>query len=275
MQQSHTPTRSVSELKAPAPWRLLGGLGSSCAAGIAMGKLIRGPLKRQVHAFDSVLFKATRKIESPFLDRVMAILSELGEPSLLYSLAGTSALIWLVKGRGRDSAALGFAVLGSATIDKVTKATIHRPRPYLKLPLARSRPSGSSFPSNHAMMSLAMYGTLASLSGSKRHSAHSPDTSRKIYSQSAIVRVPLILPKPDDETAEPRRSLGKRSDTPDRYSRNRARKRKVRIGLALALSALVGWSRVYRGVHNPSDVIAGWMLGGFWLLVCYSWRGNG
>jgi undecaprenyl-diphosphatase len=235
-----------------------------------MGKLIRGPLKRQVHAFDGALFKATRKIESPFLDRVMALLSELGEPSLLYSLAGTSALIWLVKGKGRDSAALSFAVLGSATIDKVTKATIRRPRPYLKLPLARSRPSGSSFPSNHSMMSLATYGAIASLSGRKKQSVHPTEGSQKSYSQRAAE-----LPIREDETGRHTRSTARRSGNPDRYSRKRARKRRVRIGLALTLCALVAWSRVYRGVHNPSDVMAGWMLGGFWLLVCESWRGNG
>ena len=36
------------------------------------------------------------------------------------------------------------------------------------------------------------------------------------------------------------------------------------IGSAMALSALIAWSRVLLGVHYPSDVIAGWLGGAAW-----------
>jgi undecaprenyl-diphosphatase len=44
---------------------------------------------------------------------------------------------------------------------------------------------------------------------------------------------------------------------------------RARIGLAVVTVALlVGLGRVYTGAHYPSDVLAGWALGGLWASVC-------
>jgi undecaprenyl-diphosphatase len=48
------------------------------------------------------------------------------------------------------------------------------------------------------------------------------------------------------------------------------RERVYILAVALIVSALVGFSRVYLGVHYPSDVLAGWTAGIAWALLCWT-----
>lgn len=49
----------------------------------------------------------------------------------------------------------------------------------------------------------------------------------------------------------------------------RRRERAYVISVALALAAMVGLTRVYLGVHYPTDVAAGWTLGIAWAVLCW------
>jgi undecaprenyl-diphosphatase len=59
----------------------------------------------------------------------------------------------------------------------------------------------------------------------------------------------------------------------------RRRHRAYILTMAVLLTLLVGGSRVWLGVHWPSDVLAGWCLGAAWAMGCWlalrRWRGHG
>lgn len=52
-------------------------------------------------------------------------------------------------------------------------------------------------------------------------------------------------------------------------SHQRKRLKAYFLLLAVLLTLLVGVSRVYLGVHWPTDVLAGWTAGAVWALLCW------
>jgi len=42
------------------------------------------------------------------------------------------------------------------------------------------------------------------------------------------------------------------------------------LGIAIAITILVGVTRIYLGVHYPTDVLAGWCVGAGWAAICWT-----
>lgn len=53
-------------------------------------------------------------------------------------------------------------------------------------------------------------------------------------------------------------------------AQEQTRLRRYILGAAIVVTLLIGVTRVYLGVHWPTDVLAGWCLGASWALLCWS-----
>ena len=141
----------------------------------------------------------------------------LGGATLMW-LFGIAGLVWLLwVGKRAEAIWIMVSLIGASLIDNGLKAWIARPRPALVPHLAQV--TDASFPSGHAMVSAALYLTLALMlaEGAKRWAA----------------RVAIV-------------------------------------GFGAFLAVLIGCSRVYLGVHWPSDVLAGWSFGTAWALAVFA-----
>ena len=151
-------------------------------------------------------------------------ISALGGYTLMW-LFGVAGLAWLLMLNKRSEAAgIAASLIGSSVIDGWLKHLIARPRPDLVPHLVQV--TNASFPSGHAMVSSAVYLTLA-----------------------------LMLAEGVEVDGW----------------RGRAARVAV-VAFFSALAVLIGMSRVYLGVHWPSDVLAGWCFGTAWALLV--WMGD-
>lgn len=204
-------------------YRPLGVFGNYLAAGFVLGivflllfaKLAEDLIFDELNRFDQVIILATNNFSSPLTTAIMKTITITGSFFFLISVAAVFCL-FLLKLRKAfwEMAIVLIALAGSAVMDELLKHIFHRTRPNIARLV---EVSGYSFPSGHAMVSLAFYGMLAYLIW--------------INIKSSTLRYFIAL-------------------------------------FFFLLVFAIGISRIYLGAHYPSDVLAGFAAGGFWLVGC-------
>jgi hypothetical protein len=165
------------------PAILVGGLSASLASIFLFGKISDEILEHEAMAFDTRLVHIGRKMRNPGLDRVMSVATYTGEPWALALVSGLMDLIWVRKQRFADIVTLLLAVAGGGAVNQVLKTFFRRDRPALRL--RRAHASGYSYPSGHAMTTLAAYGTLALLVGRHGRLTKQPE--------AGLIWVPMLV----------------------------------------------------------------------------------
>ncbi|MEW6032287.1 MAG: phosphatase PAP2 family protein [Bacillota bacterium] len=185
---------------------------------------------------DQALTARLFALHGPGLTRVMRAVTNLGSAAVLVPLALVIATwVWGTPPRQgpvphRAHARFGGLAILAALLGAWVLNSV------LKFLFQRARPelfplapaSGFSFPSGHAMVAVAF------------------------YSVAAYVASVLLA------------TAGRRNPAPAVPPWHPH----VLAGLALVVVVLVGMSRVYLGVHYPSDVIGGYLAGLSWALLC-------
>lgn len=163
----------------------------------------------QLQAADEGILFFFESHHSPVGNAVMSFCTRLGNPAIMFSVMGAIAILFWLAGRHRTALILLLASLVGPAIGQGVKYVIKRERPDVAWRLI-DRPKSPSFPSGHALNTMALYGAVTLLA-----SHH----LRRRTARALVLIAGFLLP------------------------------------------IVIGVSRVYLGVHYPSDVLAGWTAG--------------
>jgi membrane-associated phospholipid phosphatase len=96
-----------------------------------------------------------------WLTPVIRFISALGSLEVVRLVAILSMLFFIFIGRWRTGLCLVAAILLAYGIEQTAKPWVNRSRPDVKWVEAKDKPKSPSFPSGHAILSMAVYGGLA------------------------------------------------------------------------------------------------------------------
>ena len=202
-----------------------------CLAGLAVITYL--VQTNRISAFDDAIYGFFYEHRNPVLTAIMIPITYLGNWQVIM---GGSLLLLAVPPIFKS---FGIPVAGTAivvnAVKSLAKVIVKRPRPESVLHLIKQ--GGYSFPSGHASVSVAFYGML-------------------IY----FLRKKLIEDQDNRWNRMPS-NIGFSIEKSTSHKINGRIKADILTIAGALLIFLIGISRIYVGVHYPSDVIAGWLLG--------------
>lgn len=177
-------------------------------------------------SFDKSVLDFILTQRTPDMDIFYSIFTRLGD-FWFYAVVCITLLV-LPATRFQYGIPLTFNSILGVVIRHFIKVGLARPRPFLAAHLVTE--TSYSFPSGHAMSSLLFWGTLYL---SYRYYLRNDGASLKLYTNN---------PHPAGHYIRDYRKLGI-------------------IALAMSLYCIMmGYSRLYTGVHWPTDILGGWAL---------------
>jgi membrane-associated phospholipid phosphatase len=208
------PARTLARWVSLAGLELVGGLLLLTAGAWLFGALAEEVAEGDTHV-DTRLAAWLHAHASGGWTEFFEAITFLGNVPVLAVVTFVGAFVLSRKRRTADLQLLLLAAIGAEVLTVGLKLGFERERPFFADPLATE--STYSFPSGHASVSLAVYGTLGFIAA--RHLSN-----RRAQIASLIGAAVLVL--------------------------------------------LIGFSRLYLGVHFLTDVIAGFSIGIAWVALC-------
>ena len=190
----------------------------------------------QTGAFDDTIRHAFYEMRTEGLTRILILITMTTDKVVIIALC--LILLIIPHTRLTFGVPLSAGALGTILLNSVIKHLVQRERP---VAIRLVEESGFSFPSGHSITSMFFFGMAIWLIW---HNMEDPDD-------------PVVLPDSPDGSigsSMPALHYGKRTA--------------IILTILLLIPVLcVGLSRVYLGVHFPTDVLAGWALGGCLIYV--------
>ena len=164
---TETPTGRLTVRQVFPPRRALargrGAIAFGLATLVLFGGLFAFVKRNRSHAFDVQVTRSLQRIDVPWFDRLMHVVSWPGFPPQSRVIPFVLSLFWLALGFPIEAV---FQLLAWATggISATIKRSMQRPRPTPELVRVIAAPlGGTSFPSGHVLIYAGVYGFLAFL----------------------------------------------------------------------------------------------------------------